>query len=226
MFRAKQDPGQRQRAPSQRSIDTGLRIVDAAERLFSERGYDGTSTRDIAQSAGVTAALVTFHGSSKLALFETVVERRAHAMSAQREAALALALASPSPTLEAVLGAFIRPLMSRALCGDTQWLAYARLVAMVSADARWAPLAARCFDPTAAQFMAAVRSIHPQANPQDVAAGFVFTVSAMLSLCTSEWRIMALAGPDTPTAPDRIDQLIAYAAAGLRMLIAPDQPLG
>jgi len=45
---------QRQRAPSRRSLETRARILDAAERLFAERGFEGASVRDIAQMETIT----------------------------------------------------------------------------------------------------------------------------------------------------------------------------
>jgi Transcriptional regulator len=44
-------------------------IQDAAVRLFAERGYAGTSVRDIAGDAGVDPALVIRHFGSKEGLF-------------------------------------------------------------------------------------------------------------------------------------------------------------
>jgi TetR/AcrR family transcriptional regulator, regulator of cefoperazone and chloramphenicol sensitivity len=44
------------------------RIRDAAMRLFAERGIDGTTIRDIAKEAGVSAGLIRHHFGSKEAL--------------------------------------------------------------------------------------------------------------------------------------------------------------
>lgn len=44
------------------------RIRDAALRLFTERGIDGTSIRDIAAAAGVSSGLIRHHFGSKEAL--------------------------------------------------------------------------------------------------------------------------------------------------------------
>ena len=44
------------------------RIRDAAIRLFTERGIDGTSIRDIAAAAGVSSGLIRHHFGSKEAL--------------------------------------------------------------------------------------------------------------------------------------------------------------
>ena len=61
--------------------ETAQRILEAADELFGERGYDGASARDIARRAGVKKALVFYHFGSKEALFVAVLERfyEAHA---------------------------------------------------------------------------------------------------------------------------------------------------
>ena len=53
------------------------RILDAAERLFAQRGFYGVSLRDITQAAGVDVALVGYHFGGKRELFAAVFERPA-----------------------------------------------------------------------------------------------------------------------------------------------------
>jgi len=56
------------------------RILDAAERLFAMRGFDGTATSLIALSAGVPKGLLFYYFPSKLDLLSTLLgERLAHA---------------------------------------------------------------------------------------------------------------------------------------------------
>ena len=50
-------------------VSTRAGIGDAATRLFAERGYAGTSVRDIASEAGVDPALVIRYFGSKEQLF-------------------------------------------------------------------------------------------------------------------------------------------------------------
>lgn len=50
------------------------RILQAAEELFSSRGYAGVSVRDVAERAGVKKASVFYHFGSKPELFEKVLE--------------------------------------------------------------------------------------------------------------------------------------------------------
>ncbi|HWR86442.1 MAG TPA: TetR family transcriptional regulator [Rhodoglobus sp.] len=52
-----------------RGASTREAIAGAARRLFAERGFAGTSVRDIAAEAGVDAALVIRHSGSKEDLF-------------------------------------------------------------------------------------------------------------------------------------------------------------
>jgi len=213
------DAKPRRRAASKRSLATSLSILDAAERLFAERGYDGASVRDIARDAGAQIASISFHHGSKEALFERVVERRASELSRLRLDALAALKQSAEPlTLEAVLEAFLRPYLEKAGAGDPQWLAYARLVAMVSADARWHKISERCFDPTAGLFIAEIARLFPQADKATISVAFVFSVSAMLSLSTSTWRIEALSGSlgNRQVMKTLADSLVRFCEAGLR----------
>ena len=56
-------------------VDTLERILDSAERLFAERGFHGTSTRQIAAKAGISIQTLHYHCDSKLNLYHMVLER-------------------------------------------------------------------------------------------------------------------------------------------------------
>ena len=53
-----------------------IAIINAAEKLFSVNGFDGTSVRDIAQEAGVNVAMISYYFGSKEKLMEAVFEHR------------------------------------------------------------------------------------------------------------------------------------------------------
>lgn len=57
-------------------IDKKERILDVAERMFSDLGYDGASTRIISKEAGVNMAMLNYYFGSKDGLFTAVFERR------------------------------------------------------------------------------------------------------------------------------------------------------
>jgi AcrR family transcriptional regulator len=48
-------------------------ILVVAEQLFGERGFDGTSVRDIAQSAGVNLAMISYYFGSKEKLLAALI---------------------------------------------------------------------------------------------------------------------------------------------------------
>jgi AcrR family transcriptional regulator len=52
-----------------------LLIVEAAGRLFGERGYDGTRLDDVAAAAGVTKPVLYRHFDDKTALYLALLER-------------------------------------------------------------------------------------------------------------------------------------------------------
>ncbi|GAA1123922.1 hypothetical protein GCM10009630_22320 [Kribbella jejuensis] len=62
-------------------------IIDTAERLFAEHGYDATSTARIATEAGVPSGLVFYHFATKLDLLLAVVQERPAPSEVLRSAA-------------------------------------------------------------------------------------------------------------------------------------------
>lgn len=57
-------------------IDKKDHILDVAEKIFSDVGYDGASTRMISGEAGVNMAMLNYYFGSKEGLFMAVIERR------------------------------------------------------------------------------------------------------------------------------------------------------
>lgn len=63
------------RKQQQRSIVTQQKLLDAALEAFSENGFKGTSTRDIAERAGVHHPLITYHFKNKDKLWRAAADR-------------------------------------------------------------------------------------------------------------------------------------------------------
>lgn len=68
-------PQKSTRKQQQRSIRTQEKLLAAAASAFAENGYKGTSTRDIAERAGVHHPLITYHFKSKDDLWRAAVSR-------------------------------------------------------------------------------------------------------------------------------------------------------
>ena len=63
------------RKQQQRSVVTQQKLLDAAIEAFSENGFKGTSTRDIAERAGVHHPLITYHFKNKDQLWRAAADR-------------------------------------------------------------------------------------------------------------------------------------------------------
>ncbi len=66
------------------SADTKTRILDAAESLFMEHGFEATSLRSLTTAAGVNLAAVNYHFGTKEELFQAVLTRRLDPMNQER----------------------------------------------------------------------------------------------------------------------------------------------
>jgi AcrR family transcriptional regulator len=95
--------------PSAAPADTKTRILDAAEKLFGQSGFDATSLRDITTAAQVNLAAVNYHFQSKDSLIEAVIERRFAPVNRRRIAMLEAA--GPSPRVEQIVEAFLSPML-------------------------------------------------------------------------------------------------------------------
>jgi AcrR family transcriptional regulator len=84
---------------------TRERVMKAAERLFAERGYEGTSIRAIVAKARVNQAAINYHFAGKDGLYREVLRAAFRALTAHQ---LAHAEEAKTATREAALGAFVR----------------------------------------------------------------------------------------------------------------------
>lgn len=55
-------------------MTTKDRIIEAALELFSQRGYDGVSVRDIARAVGIRESSIYNHFANKRAIFDGIVD--------------------------------------------------------------------------------------------------------------------------------------------------------
>ena len=63
------------RKQQHRSVVTQQKLLDAAIEAFSENGFKGTSTRDIADRAGVHHPLITYHFKNKDQLWRASADK-------------------------------------------------------------------------------------------------------------------------------------------------------
>jgi TetR/AcrR family transcriptional regulator len=86
-------------------------VISAAMRLFSSKGFDGTSTREIARVAGINEALIFRHFQTKEDLYWAVVSSRIEA--AGRQERIREYLRAPHLDAREVLAAIAENLLDR-----------------------------------------------------------------------------------------------------------------
>jgi AcrR family transcriptional regulator len=104
-----------QSIPVMATNETYEKILDVAERLFMEYGYEGTSTRTVISEAGVNLGAVNYHFGSKEALMQAVLRRRLATLNGERlrildeaEARAAGKPLKPSQILDGFFGTLLR----------------------------------------------------------------------------------------------------------------------
>jgi AcrR family transcriptional regulator len=113
-------------------FNTKERILHAAEDLFAQHGFAGTSLRQVTSRADVNIAAVNYHFGSKENLVHEVFKHRMDEMSEKRLAGLAAAVERDPADLEAILLAFIQPALALTL--DRHGASFVRVLARAYAE--------------------------------------------------------------------------------------------
>lgn len=214
------------RKPSTAGDATKAKLLDAAECLFADRGYDGTPLRDIAKAAGVHMALSTYHFGSKEALFAEVIRRRAVQMTEERLATLAqidLNALSQSEAVRVLIGAYVTPLIRARYSSSKQLQAHVRLMAALVNVKRWAPLVSQHYDAGAKAFIDRWSIVLPGAKRNALLNAFSFMVVAMLYVCSntgrfSKWKTKA---PNRKAELEEfIEHLVSFVHGGFMSLVS------
>jgi AcrR family transcriptional regulator len=201
------------------------KLIQSAERLFAEHGFDGTSVRDIANLAKVNSALVAYYFGSKEGLLAEVYTRHCEPLKRERARLLTeLCPTGTTPLLENVLDAFIRPSL-QAEQGLVEGKSFSRLRAMLSAENSMLleQLVAQNFDESNRLFVNTLSKCLPDLSKEDIFWRFHFLLGTIYYTATGPHRIRTLSkGKCDPTDPVASRaELIQFAAAGFRAYPVP-----
>jgi AcrR family transcriptional regulator len=191
--------------------DTKTRILDAAEKLFGEKGFDATSLRDITTEADVNLAAVNYHFQSKESLIESVIMRGAGPMNDQRLAMLEAA--GPNATVEQIIEAFIAPVFEQDF--DPMAPLMARVLASPELMVR---IMKRHMDALSRRFAEAIAVALPELSPAERIWRLNFTAGAMAHTITRAPLLKEVFGGILNISDRKltIARLVRFAAAGFR----------
>jgi AcrR family transcriptional regulator len=202
--------------------ETRTRILDAAEELFMQHGFEATSMRVLTSKAGVNLAAVNYHFGSKHALIEAVFRRRLDPMNTARLAALEeLEASARTADAEAIIRAFITPglrLLEDAKSGGRN---FARLLGRTYTEPAKAvrQLIGQMYAPTMQRYKSALERALPQ-MPRDELVWrmhFMFGTLAYTLAATDTVQLIAGCKPeDRYDARLLEDRLTAFLCSGLK----------
>ena len=107
-----------------RSAQTRERLLAVGTTVFAERGFEGATTRSLAEAAGVNQAAILYHFGGKEGLYaaiaETIATRAGSAMRPYLEAGIAAKRKQTPPQARAALGTLVAGLLYAllAVAGD------------------------------------------------------------------------------------------------------------
>jgi len=196
-------------------------ILNAAEQLYADKGFAGTSLRAIIKAAGVNTAAIHYHFGSKEALIEAVIARRAEPANRARLALLdeieARYTEGPIP-VEEIIQAFVGPIIQLRMESPDHADILPRLMARMTMEAghELHDIVLSVFAEVRERFVPALCRALPGVDEDEV----LWRMHMMIgSMCFA----VAVPGPvPFPSHPDRkvraqelVDRLVRFTAAGM-----------
>ncbi len=213
-------------APRKQQQSSPDRILDAAEHLFSRRGFYGASLRDIAKQASVQMSLVNYHFGPKEDLFRQVIARRADehasAIAASLQALLDAREQRPI-AVEDVIRALLTPILERYMNGGDGWRDYIQLLSRAShqhQDANFIAPFVEAYQPTMDRYTDEFLLLFPDARRDDVFWSIVFLEAAFSNLLvqsTLAARVSQGAFDAADLSPV-LERMVRFFGAGFREL--------
>jgi AcrR family transcriptional regulator len=198
-------------------FSTKDRILGAAEELFAQHGFSGTSLRQVTSRADVNIAAVNYHFGSKENLVNEVFRRRMDEMSAQRLARLKSATQQHPGELEPVLAAFVEPAL--ALSKDQHGgAAFIRVIARAYAEKNDSlrKFLSDQYGHVPREFAKAIATCVPQLSKEQLYWRLDFLSGALTYAMADFGMIKRPSGTSEATHRERAArELIRFAAAGL-----------
>lgn len=209
------------------------RMLDAAERLFTEHGFAGTSLRMITQHASVNLASVNYHFGSKEVLLQEVFVRRLAPLNQQCVEALERLGAdmSATPTVHAALAGFLTESLKVARVPELGGVRFVRLLsrAFIEPHPALRQLLPRQYAPLVACFKRVFRELLPDLPDEVLLWRLHFTFGTIFYALAGN-DALHLVAPCTMVDADDAErvaaQLLPFLEAGLTAPVPRAIPTG
>jgi len=202
-------------------MSTKNKILDAAELLFADKGFNGTSLREITSLGEVNLAAVNYHFGSKKELIKAVMSRYMNELSPRLESVLnALCQEDAQPSLIEVFSAFIEPLLYLNTFKENGTSTFLQLLGRGYTDSqgflRW--FLTTQYPGVFSLFTQAVHKAYPELSAEEMFWRLHFTMGTIVFTMSSNDALIDIAQNDFDREVDIagvIKQVIPYVAAGV-----------
>jgi len=202
-------------------MSTKNKILDAAELLFADKGFNGTSLREITSLGEVNLAAVNYHFGSKKELIKAVMSRYMNELSPRLESVLnALCQEDTQPSLIEVFSAFIEPLLYLNNFKDNGTSTFLQLLGRGYTDSqgflRW--FLTTQYPEVFSLFTQAVHKAYPELSAEEMFWRLHFTMGTIVFTMSSTDALIDIAENDFERQVDIagvIKRVIPYVAAGV-----------
>lgn len=198
-------------------------LLEAAESLFAERGFDAVSVRDITKLAEANVAAVNYHFGDRENLVLLVISRTVDPVTEERITrleSLEKRWSGKAPPVEEILDALARPLATAKRKSKLPETMHHRLLGRIFSlqPEAWPELSAERMRQMSGRFMRALARSLPSVPAEELVWRMHFTMGGMAQMLlldampekTGKTQAAAL-GLDA-----MIGRLIRFATAGLR----------
>lgn len=203
--------------------DTKTRILDSAEQLFAEQGFEATSLRAITSHAGVNLAAVNYHFGSKEALLKDVLGRRLRPINQERLELLDAAeaeLGEKAPDLEDIVRAFLAPPFRAMLGSGEKGTHFMQLIGRTHSETNETTrgILFELFEEVVRRFTEALHRSLPDLPLDEVRVRMLFVVGAMAHTLALSHKVPWLGKKiDQQPFNERVrENLIQFAVSGMR----------
>lgn len=201
-------------------LKTKDKILNAAERLFAEQGFEHTSLRQITSNADVNLASVNYHFGTKKALIQAVMERYHAAFMPALDERLKSLQARGFSSTEEVLNCFVEPLLSLQRINPQGTSIYLSLLghAYSEIQGHLRRFTMQHFGDVVQRFLLCIHQANPHLSPATLFWRLHFTLGATVFVQVSGQALSEIAQADfneKAEPEDIIKRLIPYLAAGI-----------